>query len=249
MQLPPGVVPPQLADPPGDGLPGTDLACLLDMLIHEVRNPLALIQLSARNIASGRIAPGDAQQAALARIERAVLDIAAVLDRCVETDQLERGGLQARAQPEDAAACLRDWLDLHPDAARIDASLPDRLDAAIDADLWLAMVRNLVDNALKYAPPGAQVTLRLDALDGMLRVEVANPPGSAGRPDPARLFSKYYRAAAAAAFSGTGLGLYWVAQLSARLGGALQHLPPGSDPATDADDAASPVVFRLLLPR
>jgi signal transduction histidine kinase len=220
-----------------------ETAGFLGMLVHEVRNPLALIQVVARNIASGRTAPGSAQTAGLARIDHAVQDITDVLQRCVETDQLERGALAPQPAPVDAAACLRDWLALQRERERIQADLPAALPATLDAALWLAMVRNLVDNALKYAPAGAPIQLALQAEAGQLLVTVCNPPGPAGRPDATRLFSKYYRSDQAAGISGTGLGLYWVQRLSARLGGAVQVLPPGTDAPADA-----PVVFQLRLP-
>ena len=271
------------------------------MLIHEVRNPLALILVLTRGIATGRTAPGEPQAAALARIDAAVQDISAVLERCVETDQLDRGALPAHPAPDDAAHRLRDWLALHRDRARIQARLPRQLPAHQDMGLWLAMVRNLVDNALKYAPAGAPVQLSLQGQGGQqgqerqeggrrqpgqalgrgrrsgqagpanpggqttppghLLVEVRNPVGPAGRPDPSRLFSKYYRSDQAAGISGTGLGLYWVQQLARRLGGELRYLaPPGADAeaGTSADapptvaqrpPADAPVVFQLRLPR
>ncbi|MGS0759369.1 hypothetical protein ACVBEH_33955, partial [Roseateles sp. GG27B] len=62
---------------------------------------MALIHALARNMASGRTPVGDAQTAALGKIDRSVNDISAVLERCVETDQLERGGLDARPQAQD----------------------------------------------------------------------------------------------------------------------------------------------------
>lgn len=220
-----------------------ETAGFLGMLVHEVRNPLALIQVVARNIASGRTAPGGAQQAGLARIDHAVQDITGVLQRCVETDQLERGDLAPQPAPVDAAACLREWLAQQRERDRIQADLPAALPATLDAALWLAMVRNLVENALKYAPAGAPIRLALQAEAGQLQVTVGNPPGPAGRPDASRLFSKYYRSDQAAGISGTGLGLYWVQRLSARLGGAVQYQPPAADAPAEA-----PVVFRLCLP-
>jgi signal transduction histidine kinase len=220
-----------------------ETAGFLSMLVHEVRNSLALIQVVARNIASGRTAPGTPQQAALARVDAAVQDISGVLERCVATDQLERGALVPHPVRVDAAACLRDWLAGQRERVRIQALLPEQLHATLDVTLWLAMVRNLVENALKYAPAAASIELVLLADCGQLQVEVRNPPGPVGRPDAARLFSKYYRADLAAGISGTGLGLHWVHQLSRRLGGTVQCLQPDVDASADA-----PVVFCLSLP-
>jgi signal transduction histidine kinase len=58
-----------------------------------------------------------------------------------------------------------------------------------------------------------------------VRVSVTNRPGLAARPDPHRVFLKYYRSPGAMKQSGTGLGLFLVARLAQRLGGRCELRP------------------------
>lgn len=216
---------------------------VLSMLVHEVRNPLALIQAMTRRLSNGKVPSGDTQTGPVSRIDQSVREINEVLERFAETDQLERGALEPRDRAEDAAERLREWLARHRHRARIQAELPSTLVATLDVMLWLAMVRNLVDNAIKYGAPDQPIVLRLHEHGGQVCVDVSNGEGPAGRPDPARLFDKYYRSERTEGLPGTGLGLYWVRRLSERLGGRLEHLIA---PAPEA--AGGAIVFRLSLP-
>jgi signal transduction histidine kinase len=59
-----------------------------------------------------------------------------------------------------------------------------------------------------------------------LALSIANTPGAAGIPDPARLFQRYHREAAAHAQTGSGLGLHLVKQLSLLIGAEITYHPP-----------------------
>lgn len=216
---------------------------VLSMMVHELRNPLALIQAMTRRLSSGTAAFAETQGGPVSRIDQSVREIKDVLDRFAETDQLERGALEPRLRAEDAAERLREWLARHRHRDRIMAELPTTLVATLDLSLWLAMVRNLVDNAIKYGAPDRPVTLRMHEQNGQVCVDIGNAEGPVGRPDPTRLFDKYYRSERTEGLPGTGLGLYWVRCLSERLGGQVEHL---SAPAAEAADGA--IVFRLSLP-
>ncbi|MBU2669110.1 HAMP domain-containing histidine kinase [Actinoplanes bogorensis] len=82
------------------------------------------------------------------------------------------------------------------------------------------MVVNVLDNAAKWSPPGATVTVRVEAA-GPLWWELAvddEGPGIAAADRP-HVFDRFYRAPAARALPGSGLGLAIVAQTAAQHGG------------------------------
>ena len=215
-----------------------ETAGMLGMIMHEVKNPLASIRMASELLRSGRSRTPEEEALRFATIEQAVAGIDTVLQRCIDLDRLEHGALQEHRDDEDVAALLRHWLGQHREASRLRAELPATLPARVDARLLILLVSNLTENALKYSPAGSPVTVRLQGRDARLQLAVRNAVGRAGRPDPERVFTKYYRSAKAQYASGTGLGLYGVQQVSVLMGGRAAHLV--------ADDE---VIFTLELPR
>jgi K+-sensing histidine kinase KdpD len=108
----------------------------------------------------------------------------------------------------------------------------------VDTAVLRLMVKNLLDNALKYSPPDSPVRLAIgtNAIEWWIRVE--NEMGQAGLPDPKRLFEKYYRAEKAHAHTGTGLGLYWVRGIARQIGGEVTY----------SQEPSGHIVFELRLP-
>ena len=54
----------------------------------------------------------------------------------------------------------------------ITADTPPRLHARVDAEAWKQVLTNMLDNAVKYGPPGQTVHVRLLASGGLMRLEV-----------------------------------------------------------------------------
>jgi signal transduction histidine kinase len=92
------------------------------------------------------------------------------------------------------------------------------------ADRLKIAVRNLLDNAAKFSPPGAPVQVRLR--DGELTVRDHGPGISPA--DLPHVFDRFYRAASARAVPGSGLGLSIVRQVADRHDGTVRAEPaPG----------------------
>jgi len=70
------------------------------------------------------------------------------------------------------------------------------------------VVRNLVTNAVKYTPPGGQVSLRLEKIGDEVRLQVEDTGIGISPKDQALIFDRFYRTDEAVQMaSGTGLGL------------------------------------------
>lgn len=210
---------------------------MLGMIMHEVKNPLASIRVASELLSTGRAQTPGEQQKRFRNIQDAVDGIDTVLQRVIDVDRLEQGALMEERQSEDVTDLLRQWLHNHRQAARIEATLPYSAQACLDSRLLLLMLGNLVDNALKYSPPGDSISLDLQLHDGLVEIRVRNRVGRAGFPDPQQLFQKYYRSPTAQHGSGTGLGLYWVQAVAQRVHGSVRY-------ARENDEA----VFILSMP-
>jgi signal transduction histidine kinase len=82
------------------------------------------------------------------------------------------------------------------------------------------VVDNLIENALRYTPPGAHVTLESQAEDGRATLIVADDGPGIPQEDRTRVFERFYRGSNGRRLGpGTGLGLAIVAELVERWGG------------------------------
>jgi two-component system sensor histidine kinase MprB len=92
-----------------------------------------------------------------------------------------------------------------------------------DANALERAVLNLLDNAAKWSPVAATVTVRLAATDrGTAVVEVADAGPGIAEADLPYIFERFYRSSDARTLPGSGLGLAIVAQVAARHGGTVQ---------------------------
>ncbi len=216
----------------------------MGMLLHELKNPLAAIRLAAQSL-QRMVTPEPAVNTRLSNIDSAVQSIDLVLERSRDMDRMASSNSPLRQQDADLHALAQDWVARCGQAQRVALQDPaPGHTVQTDPMLLGLMVNNLLDNALKYSPPESpvelNVTLSADTThQGKQRlcIWVRNAVGRAGKPDPTRLFSKYYRADTAQYLSGTGLGLSWVHGTASQAGGEVRYLPEDGH-----------IVFELTLP-
>jgi len=189
------------------------------MLTHELKTPLSVVRIGLDTL---KLA-GDKRE----RIDNALDNMNAILERCDYADQLDQQQLQHYRQSCDVAALVAEAIARSPRPERL--ALVSRPVPAITSDCVLLAVLfgNLIDNALKYSPEDSRIEVDVAPLeDGGrpgVRLAIANLPGRAGLPDPDRVFAKFYRSAGAQSSSGSGLGLYIVRGIADLLGGRIVY--------------------------
>ncbi len=198
----------------------------LAMLTHELKTPLSVARISLS--ASKLIGPQRA------RIERALANINAIVDRCCIAGQIDHQQLEPQVESCELMALVDDCIAAcnDPDAVKVLERNSARIQT--DSQLLTICLANLVDNALKYSPSHSPVTVRVqpkkaavgEPVDGVV-VSVGNRIGPAGVPDAARIFSKYYRNPGAMSKSGSGLGLYLTHSIAQLLGAQLSYQVDG----------------------
>lgn len=211
---------------------------LTEMIIHDLKSPLASIGPNAEYIAetSGavevRLAATDIKDAAH-RMHRLVLDV-------LDTSIAPESGVRLRLAAVDVGALLQDITDKTLGRARglgtsVEvAPTSHGVTADADVDLIRRVVENLVDNALKYAANGGGC-VRLAARDKDGRVEVSVADDGAGIPtaDHSRIFHRGARLSEtdAAATTSRGLGLRFCAIAVEAHGGRIvveHNMPRGT---------------------
>jgi signal transduction histidine kinase len=69
------------------------------------------------------------------------------------------------------------------------------------------VITHLLDNALKYSPPGSPISVSARAADGRVRICVTDQGSGIAEQEQARIFDKFYRGKAEQNLKGTGMGL------------------------------------------
>jgi signal transduction histidine kinase len=197
---------------------------------HELRTPLAGLQLYGDMLADGLGDPGKAKDYARRMAEEAAR-LGRVVSNVLGFSQLERGNLSVHAAPGDLAAAIRaTCARIEPALARaaveLDVRVPDELRARFDGDALARVLGNLLDNAEKYgrggaAPRAIAVTARATT-DGVEIAVIDHGPGVPARAQ-ARLFRPFARGVDGDGPAGLGLGLALSRSLATAMGGELGY--------------------------
>lgn len=183
---------------------------------HELRTPLTAINGAIRILEATMKADADARQAKLlsmasegcARLIRLVSDI-------LDLNKLERGQMQLHCVPqplrpvlEAALAQNETYASQHGVRYRLIA--PDAApQVAIDRDRLLQVMTNLLSNAAKFSPPGAEVRVRMTVEDDEVVVAVEDDGAGIPAGFQPRVFERFSQSGSVATRSkgGSGLGL------------------------------------------
>jgi two-component system, OmpR family, sensor histidine kinase MprB len=198
---------------------------------HELRTPLTSLITNLELLAEQPDDPGAPALTAAALAEagelRALVNDLVELARDgqasfhVEDVRLDLVAERVAARASSRAPGLRFAVDCCPTLVCGD---PDALERAIG---------NLVDNALKWSPPGGCV--RVSAVRGVVEVSDEGPGIPAA--DQPYIFDRFYRSAGARALPGSGLGLAIVRRITDLHGGTVEAIPLGQG-----------IKFRVTLP-
>jgi signal transduction histidine kinase len=196
---------------------------LLSMLMHELKTPLAVIDMAVSTRSPDPLTSG--------YVSRAVGNIKGILDRCIQTDRMVEREFKLHIESINLSSQLKQWLLERSDGEqRIISHITPDLFLKTDVQCIQIIANNLIDNALKHGDSQSQVQVLLTQQEGEgaqpgLALSVTNNPGASGWPDAEQLFVKYYRSSSAQRQSGTGLGLYLSHTLATQLGGTLRYRP------------------------
>jgi signal transduction histidine kinase len=215
-----------------------------DSIAHDLRTPIARARAKLEEALAGTEDPA----ALRAAIEQAITDldhITRVFGALLRIAEAEAGARRAAFAAIDLAPVLADVAEFYGAVAEsrgqeLATDLPERLALVGDRDLLAQAVGNLLDNALKFTPPGGRVRLTARDLprDG---IEIAVTDSGPGLPaeDRARAGERFFRADASRGTPGSGLGLSLVR--------AVAHLHAGDLLLSDAEPGAATPGLRATL--
>ncbi|MEV5467610.1 HAMP domain-containing sensor histidine kinase [Streptomyces griseoincarnatus] len=194
---------------------------------HELRTPLTSlrtnIELLTRSEDTGRPLPPADRKALLDSVKAQMTELAALVGDLQELSRPDPGHQAGRVEIvawQDVVEAALRRARLRGPALTVTADLHPWYVRAEPAALERAVV-NVLDNAVKFSPPGGTVEVRL--ADGVLTVR-DHGPGIAADELP-HVFDRFWRSPGARALPGSGLGLSIVARTVQQAGGTVALTP------------------------
>jgi signal transduction histidine kinase len=179
---------------------------------HELKTPITAIRAHLENLADGIEQPDrDTLQVMLGQTER----LGRLVDQLLDLSKLESGEVPLELEPM-ALASMVDRVISEFSVGRavtdIDllAEVPEDLMVNADRERIHQVVFNLVDNAVRFTPPGGEVTIAAEREAERVRVTVRDTGVGVAPEHLPRLFERFYRADPARSRDdggGTGIGL------------------------------------------
>lgn len=194
---------------------------------HELRTPLSIIHAAVETVLAYGARLGEEQSARrLHKVIDQVGHLQTIVEDVLQYSRTQTGQRELRPVERDfgafCAAIVEDYQsrgDLGGRLRFVPAAGP--LPVRIDAARLAQAAGNLIDNAVKYSPPGAAIAITVERRGGDALFGVADQGIGIPAESLPRLFVPFHRAENASTVAGTGLGLTIAKEIVTAHGGEL----------------------------
>jgi two-component system OmpR family sensor kinase len=191
---------------------------------HELRSPLTALTLQAEQL-SARIHTAEEKEF-MARLQSGLQRMRGLLDQLLTLARAEAGAVERSTGASSVSAIVRSLIEEHlplAEARKIDlgvvGEMADARVAGKAVDIH-AMLRNLLDNAIRYTPVGGRVDISVRRDGDRVRIDVVDDGPGLSAEEMQHVFDPFYRVLGSDA-EGSGLGLAIVRVIVGRLGGTV----------------------------
>ena len=193
---------------------------------HELRTPLAQIRWFAELLHMGKLRTDEDRERSAGIIDQEARRLTYLVENVLNFSRTEKGTNRISPQPSDLDHEILEALELFAPLARArKMTIATALDAgvlvSVDRDALRQVLLNLLDNAVKYGPPGQTITAGSGISGQFVRVWVEDQGPGIPNDDRHRVWEPYVRLnrAAESATGGSGIGLSVVRELVTLHGG------------------------------
>jgi two-component system sensor histidine kinase KdpD len=198
---------------------------LLSSISHDLRTPLGTITGATTTLLDPgpEAGPGD-QKVLLDTIHQESRRLLRMVNNLLDITRIESGQVQVKREWAAVEEVVGSTLGLYEEqleARPVTVELEERW-VPMDPVLFGQALQNVLDNALKFSPPGSPLEIRGWAQDGAFRIAVGDRGPGFAPGEEERIFEKLHRGSAAQATPGAGLGLAICRGVVQAHGGSIQ---------------------------
>jgi signal transduction histidine kinase len=195
---------------------------------HELRTPLQQILLFSELLRMDKL-EGSERRHSIEVVERETRRLINLVENVLRFSRASRGKDPLTIEPVALEPLVRDAMRAFELLAKandvnIVLEVEQQVDAMVDANAVRRVLLNLLDNAVKYGPPGQTVTVRVSADGDSAVLTVADQGPGVPPADRARVWEPFQRLdrEERAAIAGSGMGLAIVRELVERMNGTVR---------------------------
>ncbi len=184
---------------------------MADHLAHDLRSPLTRIRAAAE-MAQATISANAAEAALAATATEECDRLLEMINANLEITETESGAAHLHLGDIDLALLVRDAWELFQTVAedrqvKLMVALPAQCRLRADRQRLQRVIANLLDNALKYTPPGGEVRIALLDEGSHVRLRFEDTGVGISPEEQERIFERFYRSDRSRSQPGNGLGL------------------------------------------
>jgi heavy metal sensor kinase len=195
---------------------------------HELRTPITIL-MGETELAVNNLLDEEECKAALTSRREELQRMAQIVDDLLVLSEFDYGKKPSERKPIDFSDLVIEVCEQHGNLAKakgVHLELGETLPVMLEGDSTRLrqMVRNLLDNAIKYTPAGGTVTVTLDRRNGDFQLRLSDNGIGIPAEDLPHIFDRFYRVdkARTREEGGSGLGLSIVKQIVEGHGGTVK---------------------------
>jgi two-component system, OmpR family, sensor histidine kinase KdpD len=186
---------------------------LLNSISHDLRTPLVSITgvLTSLQDAGTRL-DTETRENLIENAREEAERLNRIVGNLLDMTRIEAGAMNVAKEPcdvQDLIGTALEQMSGHLGSRAVAVDVPPDLPLVpLDFGLLVQVLVNVIDNALKYSPPGSPLEVRAQIIGRQAEVQVADRGLGIPSQDLSRVFDRFYREPHPANVAGTGMGLF-----------------------------------------
>ena len=200
----------------------TERRALIDMLTHELKNPLGTVKFALASL-QRNLMPQDAALQRVQHIDDSINRMDALIEHVAKANKIDSSYEVKKAVRVDAQEFLEGIAAEYAQGERFSFDIQAKAWFTADPHLLAVILENLMQNAYKYGLADQAIHIRVAMTPLGTEFEISNPVAPDRMPDAQHLFDRYYRHENVQDQPGMGIGLSLVQSCAQKMKAAISY--------------------------